>query len=68
MQFQKMLAFIRERNGIDEYTVHTFAESDLYSVEMLSQCICADQQMNLLDEDTMRKMQELYANVYSFAR
>lgn len=63
MQFQKMLSFIRERNGIDEYAVHTFAESDLYSMETLDQCICADQQMNLLDEDTKRKMQELYAKL-----
>ena len=63
MQFQKMLDFVRERNGIDEYTVHIFAESDLYSIEMLYQCIYADQQMNLLDEDTMRKMQELYTKL-----
>lgn len=66
MQFQKMLAYVRERNGIDEYAVHTFAESDLYSVEMLFQCICADQKLQLLDEDTMRKMQELYSREYLF--
>ena len=63
MQFQKMLDFVRERNGIDEYTVHIFSESDLYSIEMLYQCIHADQQMNLLDEDTMRKMKELYTKL-----
>lgn len=63
MQFQKLLEFIRERNGIDEYTVHTFSESDLYSIEMLRQCICADQRMNLLDENTIRKMQELYTKL-----
>lgn len=67
MQFQKMLAFVRERNGIDEYTVHTFAESDLYSVDMLSKCIRANQQMHLLDKDTMRKMQELYSSTCVFA-
>lgn len=63
MQFQKMLSFIRERKGIDEYAVHTFAESDLYNIEMLRQCIYANQKINLLDKDTIEKMQVLYAKL-----
>lgn len=59
MQFQKILAFIRERNSIDEYDIHTFAELGQHGKEMLGRCIHADQQMHLLDKDTLNKMQQL---------
>ncbi|MCI9139762.1 MAG: hypothetical protein HFI78_08675 [Lachnospiraceae bacterium] len=60
MEFQKMLGFFRERNGIDEYAIHTFVESGLYHIEMLRQCISVDQHMSLLDKDTIEKMKILY--------
>lgn len=63
MQLQKMLDFIRERKGIDEYAVHTFEESDQHNIEMLRRCICANQTINLLDEDTKEKMQVLYTKL-----
>ncbi len=61
IQFQRMLAFIRGRNGIDEYAVCTFAE--LYQKEMPGQCMRADKQLNLLDERTRKKMQALCAKL-----
>lgn len=63
MQFQKMLDFIRERKSMDEYAIHTLAESGLYSMKMLRQCICADQKVRMLDEDTLEKMKALYTKL-----
>lgn len=63
MQFQKTLDFIRERKGIDENAVHIFEESDQYDIEMLRQCIRANQKVNLLDKDTKEKMHVLYTKL-----
>ncbi len=59
MQFQKMLAFVRERDNITEFDVYTFMKQGLYKKEMLGQCIRVDHQLHLLDQDTLEKIQQL---------
>lgn len=57
---QDMLQFIRNQSSIDdEYTIREFQNS--YQSDMLGHCIQAEETLHILDQDTRRKMRQLYA-------
>lgn len=57
LAFQNMLDFIRGRT-VDEYTIRCFIE--FYSKDMLEGCLAAEEAMQILEQETKRKMQDLY--------
>lgn len=57
LAFQNMLDFMRGRT-VDEYTMRYFME--FYSKDMLEGCLEAEETMQILEQETKQKMQDLY--------
>lgn len=58
LEFQDMMEFIRKRGSIDERTVNSFR--NFYQAETLGYCLAADQSLHILENETRRKMEQIY--------